>query len=207
MNNNPTLICRPLRNNDWTTAAAISLQQAWLPAPQPELRPTRVRTAWRADALLVQAEISDADIFNPRTDFNSMFYQTGDVFEIFLRPVTQDAYFEFHIGPANQKLQLRFPHAGLLGTCPVENLLIHTPVITSQVEVLPAQQIWKVAVEIPFAVVQETGPVGPGTEWLFSFSRYDYTRGAAQPVLSSSSPHKELNYHRQQEWGTLIFAP
>ncbi|MEI6083813.1 MAG: carbohydrate-binding family 9-like protein [Verrucomicrobiota bacterium] len=206
MNTKPTLTCRQLHNHDWSTAESIGFQQAWLPSPQPELRPTTVRTAWRDDALLVQAELSDADIFNPVTGFNSMFYEKGDVFEIFLRPTTQDAYSEIHIGPDNQKLQLRFPRAGILGTRPIQEFLISNPVIVSRVELLPAQNLWKVSAEIPFALVQEAGPVRPGTQWLFSFSRYDYTRGQVQPVLSSSSPHQKLNYHRQEEWGTLTFA-
>jgi hypothetical protein len=38
------------------------------------------------------------------------------------------------------------------------------------------------------------------------FSRYDYTRGMGEPVLSSTSPHRRLDFHRQHEWGTLDFA-
>jgi hypothetical protein len=46
-----------------------------------------------------------------------------------------------------------------------------------------------------------------GTDWLFSFSRYDCTRGLAVPVISSTSPHAAPSFHRQQEWGTLRFVP
>lgn len=36
-------------------------------------------------------------------------------------------------------------------------------------------------------------------------SKY-YTRGRERPVLSSTSPHKVLNFHRQSEWGELRFV-
>jgi len=207
MNHNPTLTCRRFRNNDWSTAETIGLHQAWLSALQPEFRPATVRTAWRDDALLVFAELEDADVFNSETRFNALAYEKGDVFEIFLRPLEQNSYFEFHVGPANQKLQLRFPAPGILTQTGLKpEYFITQPVITTEVRLLPEQQQWTVSAEIPFALVQEVGRVRAGTQWLFSFSRYDYTRGQAKPVLSSSSPHQQLSYHRIEEWGTLTFA-
>jgi len=64
---------------------------------------------------------------------------------------------------------------------------------------------WRVLASIPLERVAETGRPVAGDSWLFSFSRYDYTQGKAAPVLSSTSPHQVLSYHRQQEWGTLVF--
>ena len=42
-------------------------------------------------------------------------------------------------------------------------------------------------------------------QWLFSFARYDYTRDENGPILSSSSPHAKLGFHRQQEWERIRF--
>ncbi|MEI8343284.1 MAG: hypothetical protein WCH43_17320, partial [Verrucomicrobiota bacterium] len=44
-----------------------------------------------------------------------------------------------------------------------------------------------------------------GRTWLASFSRYDYSSAEAPPVLSSTSPHAEVSFHRQQEWAELLF--
>ena len=121
------------------------------------------------------------------------------------RSVGQAAYFEFRVGPANQQFQLRLPAPGVLrrdGFKP--EFLIPKPVFTSRVEILPGR--WRVHAEIPFAVIQETGRVQPGTQWRYSFCRYDYTRGAKTPVLSASSPHRKLDYHRVEEWRVLTFA-
>ncbi len=79
-----------------------------------------------------------------------------------------------------------------------------SPRIESRVE--PGEGPWTVQVSIPLDMVCEQGKVRTGDRWKFSFSRYDYTRGTATPVLSSSSPHAELSFHRQQEWGTLVFG-
>jgi len=191
-------------------AASCALKQTWLPAPEPVFRPAQVRTGWRPEALYVLADLEDADIFNPETRFNEPSFMVGDVFEMFLRPQEQDPYFEFHVTPRNQTFQLRIPRENALQSLPPgvwlpAEWMVRQPVIESRVCLPAGQEQWRVLAVIPFASVVERGTVEPGACWRFSFSRYDYTRGAAGPVLSSSSPHRKLSFHRQQEWGTLQF--
>jgi hypothetical protein len=191
-------------------AQVVESRQAWRTGVEPEFRPMRVKTGWTRDALYVHAELEDADIFNPEKQFNAMSFLSGDVFEIFLRPCDQDAYFEIHVTPENQKLQLRFPSAAALAAPRAQPGLlpewyINHRVVESRVRVNAAAQRWDVAVEIPFDLVCEAARPQRGTKWLFSFSRYDYTRGREKPVLSSTSSHTVLNFHRQAEWGELHF--
>jgi hypothetical protein len=179
---------------------------------EPGFRPMRVKTGWTRDAWYVHAEIEDADIFNPEKQFNALSFMKGDVFEIFLRPCDQDAYFEFHVTPENQKLQLRFPSSAELAApraqpgLPPEWFISHR-VIESRVRVNTATQRWEVAAEIPLDLICEASRPQSGSRWLFSFSRYDYTRGREKPLLSSTSPHTVLNFHRQEDWGELRFIP
>lgn len=216
----PEVVCHHLPSLDvksWDTnvaalrdAQACPLNQGWLPAPQPEFRPASVRTGWAHDGLFVFAELEDVDIFNPITEFNAMAFQHGDVFEMFLRPADQSPYYEFHVSPQNQKLQLRFPSSDVFFTPRKEPSLpadwfVSSRVIESRVRVDAARNRWWVQALIPFDLVAEAGPVRAGSRWLFSFSRYDYTRGQDKPILSSTSPHQQVNFHRQQEWGSLIF--
>jgi hypothetical protein len=64
---------------------------------------------------------------------------------------------------------------------------------------------WHVLAEISaLAVCGLNAPI-ENTRWHFSFGRYDYTRGEAGPVISSTSPHVRPDFHRQQEWGVLTF--
>lgn len=196
---------------DLAGAPAVEARQAWRAEPEPGFRPMRVKAGWTREALYVYAEIEDADIFNPETQFNAMSFLTGDVFEIFLRPAGQEAYFEIHVTPENQKLQLRFPSARALAEPRAEPGLpaawyIGQRVIESRVRVNAAAERWELVAEIPFDLVCEASRPKPGTRWRFSFSRYDYTRGQERPILSSTSPHAVVNFHRQAEWGELRFA-
>ena len=211
----PQLSCSPLGEfapGDWKSVEAafakspeISLAQSWR-KQQERFRPAVVRTGWRDDTLWVYAEIEDFDIFNPETRFNEPFFMVGDAFEIFLRPVGQPAYFEFHIGPSNQLFQLRIPSAKAFAKQTKgesESWKIRKPVVQSWSSVDQNLHHWRVLFAIPAQSVVEKG--GSCSKWLISFSRYDYTQGENGPILSSSSPHVKLGFHRQQEWGTIRF--
>jgi hypothetical protein len=64
---------------------------------------------------------------------------------------------------------------------------------------------WKVLAKI--ISTNLTGKnIDPGEEWMFSFSRYDYTRGVKKPVLSSTSLHSRPHFHDRHDWGTVIFS-
>ena len=191
-------------------APAVVSRQAWRAEPESGFRPMHVKAGWTRDALYVYAELEDADIFNPEKQFNAPSFQSGDVFEIFLRPSDQESYVEVHVSPENQKLQLRSPSAREFAEprakpgIPPEWFIDR--VIESRLRVNPIAQRWEVAVELPFDLVCEVFLPRPGDRWLFSFSRYDYTRGRDKPVLSSTSPHTVVNFHRQEEWGELQFT-
>ncbi len=191
------------------SADVCSLRQAWLPRQEAGLRPTSVRVGWDGTDLLILADLADDDPFNAITVYNEPSFMHGDVFEIFLRPVNQDPYYEFHVTPANQTFQLRFPSAKAFaegcrqGT--QASWKIVSPVMRSRTRVLAADKRWLAMTRIPVIQVGEQGPTRAGSHWLFSFSRYDYTRGIPKPVLSSSSPHSVCSFHRQEEWGTLVF--
>lgn len=191
-------------------AQSCQMQQAWLKEQDPRFRPASVRVAWDGHTLFVYAELEDEDIFNPVVTFNELSYKYGDVFEMFLRPVDQDAYYEFHVTPQNQRFQLRIPSAEAFRAPKQKpgipaDWFINDKVIDSRVRVDESLKRWSVLASIPVGWVAETGLPTKGTEWLFSFSRYDYTRGVPTPVLSSTSPHTILNFHKQDEWGRLRF--
>lgn len=186
-------------------ATPCSLGQAWLPELQPDFQPGVVRTGWRGSELLVFAELTDTDIFSRATALNQKIWELGDAFEIFLRPVGQTAYAEFHVTPNNQRLQLRILSEPALRAGAFESFLVPGEAICTHAWTLPDARLWCAYAEIPAAAVCDKPAPLPGQEWLFSFSRYDYIRGRAEPVLSSSSPHQTADFHRQQDWGRLAF--
>jgi hypothetical protein len=190
-------------------ASPLALRQAWLDKPEPDFAPGSVRVGWRNGSLLLLAELNDADIFTEMTKLNQKAWLLGDAFEIFLRPIQQAAYIEFHVTPNNQHLQLRFPDAAAVvradqdGT--VESLMLPGQVFHSKTWVQPEAGRWFIFAEIPAGAVGAESRSLSGCQWFFSFSRYDYTRGRKEPVISSTSPHALANFHRQQEWGLMTF--
>jgi hypothetical protein len=192
-------------------AEKLVLHELCADQPSSDFRPSWVRTGWREGELWVYAELEDEDIFNPVQEFNAPFFLNGDVFEIFLKPAEQAAYCEFHVGPTNQKLQLRIPSAEDFLNPNRERPFpatwcIHSPVIESRVRICPSENRWYVVAIIPYPLVDATGMPQAGASWSFSFCRYDCARGNPTPVCSTTSPHTQRNFHRQQEWGTLVFT-
>jgi hypothetical protein len=197
-------------NTAFFQAERCHLRQAWRTEAEELFRDGNVCAGWSDSSLFIYAELNDDDIFNPTVELNAPSYQAGDVFEIFLRPPEQTSYFEFHVTPQNQKLQLKIPSPEAFRNWDRETglprtWLVSDRVIETRVRVHPQEGKWWVLAAIPFEMVAEVKHPKAGSQWLFSFSRYDYTRGQAAPVLSSTSPHQELGFHRQQEWGTLVF--
>jgi hypothetical protein len=211
---------KPFDEKDWgqigagfSHALALDMTQVWQAQADREFRPCRVHVGWQPEALAIYAELHDRDIFNPVVTFNEPAYNRGDVFEVFLRPLPQPAYYELHVNPNNQKLQLRFPSQDMVkrmreltppGTDPHDLVKVREEIFHSQVRIEAENQLWRVFVRIPWAnVVEEGSPFGPGSQFLLSLSRYDYSRGRSAPILSSTSPHQQRNFHRQEEWALL----
>jgi hypothetical protein len=192
-------------------ATPCAMAQTWRPEQEPDFAPAIVRTGWRGESLLVFAELSDADIYNAATRLNQRIWELGDAFEMFLRPVEQSAYVEFHISPENQRLQLRFPDATWIAelrkTGSIEKVLVQGEAFRSLTWVQPDAGKWFAYAEIPASSVFTQPRPLKGSQWRFSFSRYDYTRGRKAPVISSTSPHLIANFHHQDEWGLLKFQP
>ena len=191
-------------------AAECPLRQHWLGGAEPDFRPAIVRAGWRAEALLVFAELADDDPFNAATALNQKTWELGDVLEVFLQPAGQDADVEFHITPENQRLQLRFPDTATLRRAQESGdfsaCLLWGDAMRSRIWVQREQRRWCAFAEIPSAVVCGRSAPLAGQKWRFSFSRCDATRGRPQPVVSSTSPHTERDLHRRVEWRTLVFG-
>ncbi len=194
----------------FASADSCELRQVWPLKPEADFASATVRTGWRGDSLVVFAELNDHDIFSNATGHNQRMWELGDVLEIFLSPENSASYVEFHVTPNNYRLQLRFPDTATLRRAQVENrfehLLLPDGVFKSRTWVQPEKKKWFGFAEIPAAMVAGEPALTPGARWKFSFSRYDCTRGRPAPVYSSSSPHADSDFHRREDWGTLVFV-
>jgi hypothetical protein len=215
----PEIQCEPLPPFDRTnlegvrhafqSAVPCSFRQAWLDQEAAGFSPGAVRMGWRENSLLVFAELMDMDIFNGATKLNQRTWELGDVFEFFLKSSEKASYVEFHVTPNNQRLQLCYPDGGAAEWAQkmgrLEEFLVPGESFYSMTWVESRKCRWHVLAEIPaLAVCGSNAPI-ENTRWRFSFGRYDYTRGVAEPVISSTSPHTKPDFHREHEWGVLTF--
>ena len=116
---------------------------------------------------------------------NQNTWKLGDCFEIFLGRSTNEPYYEMHITPENQTLQLRLESrdsAHKIENGPLRSATWLTP------------KGWQILASLPLDLLENSA-----RGWI-SFARYDYQSGRAEPVLSSTSPHRELDFHRRFEW-------
>lgn len=194
----------------FAAATPCAMGQGWCAELEPDFAPGQVRVGWRLDELLVLAELTDRDVFSRATGDNQRMWELGDTFEMFLRPAGQTEYFELHVTPNNHRLQLRFPDAKALerirATGRIDEFVLPSGVFHSRTWVQPENQKWFVFAAVPARMACGQAQLIPGSRWHFSFSRYDYTRGHLEPVISSTSPHPVASFHRQQEWGELTFV-
>lgn len=209
------LSCRPLPKfdvEDWDSiekafslSSSCSFTQAWRKQPEADFKPTHVHIGWRENALWLYAEMNDVDIFNTATQLNQDTYLLGDTLEFFLRPVSQQAYYELHVTSNNQQLQLRWPYAYAVYERRGLSPYYISGMLQSYTDVQKDRHRWRVLAAVP-AEIAESKTIKDGDVWSFSFCRYDYTHGRRMAVLSSSTPYPMEDFHRQAEWGKLTFV-
>jgi hypothetical protein len=179
-------------------ATRLELRQAWRGVPDEHFLPGTVSLAKTANSLLILADLRDLCLSTRAAANNERFWELGDTFEIFLRDPARAEYLELHVCPAGHRLQLRFPSAEAVASIRREKMdpLIHAvnePLFTYSA--VPTKEGWLVFAEIPFSNICPE----PFDTLLVSFGRYDYGEDGP-PVLSSTSPHPVLDFHRQEEW-------
>ncbi|MEO8204765.1 MAG: hypothetical protein ABI615_01200 [Chthoniobacterales bacterium] len=214
---------------------AIPLQQNWLPAPESQFEPATVRVGWQPDSVWIYAVMEDRDIFNPTTrmnqlqdpnekipgkDYDVVTAVMGDVLEVLVRGANSGPYYELHVTPQNQALQLKWmdwkDYATMEETPEAKNPFVSHLVngerlFTSYVQVDKAHKQWRVLMQIPARLINGTDTISIGQDWLISCSRYDWDQDVARPGLSSTSVHQKyrghsISFHRQEEWGRLKFV-
>ncbi len=172
-------------------SAKFTLGQTWNAVPEAGLRPTRVWAGFADGVLLVRAELADDDVFNDARSHNARTWELGDVFEIFARRDDEEQYVEVHVTPDNVKLHLRFADFGHAARIASIDEVAGDPAQISSSARRTAYG-WEASARVPLRA-------GPGELVRVSFCRYDATRGR-EPMLSSSSPHPVLRFHRPLEW-------
>lgn len=187
---------------------ALALRQPWRPHPEALFAAGQVRLGLAGMSLAVHAVLRDRDVFNPVTHFNVPAFPHGDTFEIFLQPAGQRAYYEFHVAASGALTQLRWPEPArelpLDWTGPADPLLGYkVSRWRARATVQTTREGWELHVEIPLKRVFEDAAPWTGSVVRANFARYDHTRGRPRPVLSTTAPLSEPDFHRASEWDAL----
>lgn len=189
-------------------APVLHLGQAWRSRTEPRFRPGEIRIGWNRNRLLVLAEMEDSHVGTQADRDQLRLWELGDVFEMFLADVRSPRYVELHVAPNGCRLQLRFPDSRAVtriraGTRTLSDYLEPAPHFEGVAE--RTARGWAVSASIPATALLPHGTPLEGRKWRVSFSRYDASPRSL-PVLSSTSPHRILNFHRRRDWLPIRFT-
>jgi hypothetical protein len=178
---------------------------------RPRINHTEVRIGWTPDALWVYAAMEDVDIHNSATQFNGDTWATGDVFEVFMRNNISTRYWELHVTPENQNLQLCWPNKDSIyrmarNKTGLDPFYVWEPVFESWTQVEADKNQWFALAKLPAGLLSQGKEIAVGDIWHFSFCRYDCTRGIPDATLYSTSRHPINDFHRQRDWNLLEFV-
>ena len=191
--------------------SAWSLAQAWRAAPQEGLLPGTVRFGWTPEALWIYAELTDNHIITRSTGHNQNMCTLGDVFEIFVARRGSPRYLELHVTPNNHRLHLRWTRREFdkvrkkLKT--VADFHAAPAAFQSWVCRSPYDSGWQVLACLPAGIFPGGTTFRVGQKFAVSFSRYDAGPEGTPDILSSTSPHRKVDYHRRHEWRTIVLQP
>ena len=188
-------------------ALAFPFRQSWRSPPEAAFRPANAWLAATPDAFHIWASLTDT---HPRTSagaHHARLWEIGDVFEIFLQRVGDEAYHEFHVAPNGYQLQLRFPHGDWPRHGDIAPYIHREPLITSRVHAEPKRHRWQVRAHLPFAALggadaAAAADPSAGNRWRVCFARYDYDDQGV-PCCSASAPLTALDFHRRHEWPVI----
>lgn len=192
-----------------TAATWKPLRQAWRPGrPAAGFRPGRARAAWDTQTLTFTMLFRGRPGGNRARRLNERTWELGDVGEVFVQLPGAGDYWEFHVTPENQRLQLRWPADGLAafraGRAAFEEFTLGPEAgLTSTATVWPDR--WRATLTIPAAVLG-LGGFAAGQSLRATVCRYDCA-GSAEPVCSSTAPLVEPAFHRPAEWSVLTLSP
>jgi hypothetical protein len=193
----------------FAAAPALSLHQNWNAKPAPAFRPGEVRVGWRESSLLIFAELAGARTGTRAASGNQPLWELGDVFEVFLQAEGCKRYVELQVAPNNTQMQMRLPDAAAVTEVRLgcrNKYLLPTATFRSWSWVEPVLARWFIYLEMPVTVIAESSQAIPGQQWRCSFGRYQCQGDLMEAVVSSTSAHRQCDFHRIEEWAVLQFC-
>jgi hypothetical protein len=182
---------------------AHPLRQSWLSRAEAEWQPGRVWFAAESNALLVFAELIDADLHHPPAPSGEPLFLSADTLELFLQWEGESAYREFHLTADGRTDRLVFPSAAAFAQR--RRLGLPLPELLAPFRMPPGQECSRTWCDrkggVWYARLRLSIPPADGAarELRLSAARYDHGPGRA-PTLSCTSPLTARDFHRLEEF-------
>jgi hypothetical protein len=128
---------------------------------------------------------------------NEETWKTGDVVELFLQNDGSPDYYEFHLTPENQRLQLHFPDAAALRSgLPLRTWMVEKEIFESFTRVDMLRMRWQALMRINLSSLWGARP----RRLRFLAGRYDAQPDGARAVASASGRLTAFDFHNLPEW-------
>ena len=164
-----------------------------------------VRFAWNERGLFVHAELEDSHVVATHRCDEQLHFETGDVFELFVKPAGDEYYWEMYATPYGNKSTLFFPsdREGM----EVGNFLNDHAHHGLEVRSRLTESGWEADLFVPAGQLAALGEAwGPPAQWTVLCGRYNYNNNALEhPELSMFPPVSKTNYHLTAEYAVLKF--
>ena len=162
-----------------------------------------VRFSWDEKGLYVFAELEDSNLIALNRQDEQLHFETGDVFELFVKPLNDAYYWEMYAIPSGNKSTLFFPRdrSGM----ELNDFLHGHDFQSLEVSVEETSSGWSAHLFVPVSQLTALGAGwGAGLEWTVFCGRYNYnSEDLADPELSMAPPLSATNYHLTDEYAHL----
>ncbi len=161
--------------------------------------------AWNEDGLYVGAALEDSFLIAQNRNDEELHFESGDVLELFAKPVADTYYWEMYATPFGNKTTLFFPREreGMI----LDQFLHAHDFQGLQVAAAESDEGWRAEMWVPAEQLQAFGASwGLGSEWTLFCGRYNYNNSElADPELSMVPALSATNYHLTAEYAALRF--
>lgn len=164
-----------------------------------------VRLGWNESGLFVLAEFEDSNLIVHNLENEQLHYESGDVFELFVKPLNAPYKWEMYATPTGNRSTLFFP-TWPADITPTEALNDHAfRDLEVSVEQTPVG--WNARMYVPSAQLTALGAGwGDGTDWTIFCGRYNQrSDDLTDSELSMTPPLSETDYHLTGEYALLSF--
>lgn len=148
--------------------------------------------------------LEDGDVVQENEKDQQHHYTSGDVVELFLKPVGHEWFWEFFATPGGHKTGIFFPSRGRRGLD--SNFAYHTRIrVAASVqgtmnELTDRDHGWTAEVAIPLAELSFRSVPFGASEWTVLAARYNYGCGLEAPEVSSYPQAVRVNFHAYENY-------